>query len=160
MYIEQFVRKSFPVDAVRVTAENMAEVAKWCDGEIQVDTAQDNTSGNTNFIKVRVQNPLNERQTKAYVGDWVLYAGKGYKVYKDSAFRKSFLAQPQVEAQQPIGMPPTPIKPLSDNPSADAFAQNVFKESDIQTGSGGNASNSSDFQVGSSGHNPGGTHTV
>jgi hypothetical protein len=26
----------------------------------------------------------------AFVGDWVLHAGSGYKVYGDGAFRKSF----------------------------------------------------------------------
>ena len=90
MIVEQFVRKSFPVEAVRVTAENIEEVAQWCDGDVQ-------TENNQPFIKVRVQNPLNDRQTKAYFGDWVLYAGKGYKVYKDAAFNKSFLKAPKAD---------------------------------------------------------------
>lgn len=83
MKVEQFTRKSFPVDAVQVTAENMAEVAGWCDGDIREEDG-------VNYIRVRVHNPINPRQTQAYINDWVLYAGKGYKVYKDAAFKKSF----------------------------------------------------------------------
>lgn len=79
----KYARKPFDVDAVQVTAENMDAVAKWCQGEVQTD-------GDQKFIKVRVARVLNERQTKAYVGDWVLYAGAGYKVYTEKAFKKSF----------------------------------------------------------------------
>lgn len=90
MIVEQYSRKSFPVDAVRVTVENLAEVAEWCNGEIHEDTTSDNPTFHPQYVKVRVQNPLTPRQTQAYVGDWVLYAGKGYKVYTNKAFIKSF----------------------------------------------------------------------
>lgn len=106
--VQQFVRKAFPVDAVRVTPENMEEAAKWCDGTIRMDDS------GSRYIKVRVLAPLNERQTMAYVGDWLLYAGKGYKVYLDKAFRKSF-GEHEIKAQQPIGMAPTPITPVDQN---------------------------------------------
>lgn len=83
MNVQQFTRKSFPVEAVQVTATNMEEIATWCNGDIR-------TEEGVRYIKVRVHQPINERQTKAFVNDWVLYAGKGYKVYKDAAFSKSF----------------------------------------------------------------------
>lgn len=79
----QYIRKPFNIDAVKVTSQNMSEVAKWVDGDIRTDDLGQ-------YVKVRVHRPLNERQTKAYVGDWVLYAGTGYKVYTDKAFRNSF----------------------------------------------------------------------
>lgn len=88
--IEKFIRKSFPVDAVRVTVDNLEEVAKWCSGEIRDDTTEDNPSGHSKMIWVMVQYPMNDRQSKAYVGDWVLYSGRGYKVYTDRGFRKVF----------------------------------------------------------------------
>jgi hypothetical protein len=88
--IEKFIRKSFPVDAVRVTVDNLEEVAKWCSGEIREDTTEDNPSGHSKMIWVMVQYPMNDRQSKAYVGDWVLYSGRGYKVYTDRGFRKVF----------------------------------------------------------------------
>lgn len=84
MQSAKFTRKPFEVDAVQVTAENIDEVAKWCQGEVITEDGQP-------CIKVRVLRALNERQTKAFIGDWVLYAGTGYKVYVDKAFKKSFV---------------------------------------------------------------------
>lgn len=87
----QYQRKAFSVDAVQVTEENIEDVAKWCSGDLRVSPNEQKDS----FIKVRVHRPLNERQTRAYPGDWVLYAGTGYKVYTDPAFKKCFVAQPE-----------------------------------------------------------------
>lgn len=97
---EEYIRKSFPVDAVQITADNMEEVAKWCDGDIR------KTDKGDPFIKVRVHNPLTERQTKGYVGDWVLYAGKGYKVYTQKAFDQSFSRPETLRAE---GNKPAPF---------------------------------------------------
>lgn len=80
----KYVRKPFEVEAVEVTEETMDEVSAWCRGNIKTDAHE------RPYIKVRVARALNERQTKAYVGDWVLYAGTGYKVYTQKAFNKSF----------------------------------------------------------------------
>jgi hypothetical protein len=77
-----YVRKPFEVEAVQVTEENMDAVSEWCNGNIN--------PGNRPFIKVHVARALNDRQTKAYSGDWVLYAGTGFKVYTDKAFGKTF----------------------------------------------------------------------
>jgi len=79
----QFVRKPFYVDAVQVTSENMEEVARWCNADIREDEKG-------RYIKVRVFKPANEKQTRAYVGYWVLYAGTGYKVYNNNAFEICF----------------------------------------------------------------------
>ena len=92
--VEKLSRKSFPVDGVRITSDNIEEVANWCDGEIRTEEYRGNEQ---KFIKVRVHNALTERQTKGYIGDWVLYAGKGYKVYTDKALRKSFDQEAQEE---------------------------------------------------------------
>lgn len=89
----KYVRKQFPVDAVRVTAENMDEVAAWCHGEVDVEKTPargGSPEREDKFVKVRVHRPLTDRQTKAFIGDWVLYAGTGFKVYTDKAFNKSF----------------------------------------------------------------------
>ena len=81
--IKKYLRKPFEVDGVQVTDENIYEVAKWCNGDVM-------TEGKTKYIKVRVEHVLNERQTKAFAGDWVLSAVTGYKVYTEKAFEKSF----------------------------------------------------------------------
>lgn len=80
----QYVRKPFNIDAVQITSTNMEDVALWVDGSVLEDDA------GKPYIKVDVKRPFNERQTRAYVGDWVLAAGTGYKVYNDKAFKKSF----------------------------------------------------------------------
>lgn len=90
----KFARKPFYVDAVQVTAENMDDVSAWCQGTV----TRTDLSPQGDFIKVRVHRPLTERQTKAFVGDWVLYAGTGFKVYTDKAFEKSF--EPATETRE------------------------------------------------------------
>lgn len=87
MEIKKYTRKPFEIEAVQVTEQNFGEVAAWCKGEI-VTTAKGETS--ERHIKVRVHRPLTERQTMAFPGDWVLFAGKGFKVYTDKAFVQSF----------------------------------------------------------------------
>lgn len=86
----KFVRKPLYVDAVQVTSDNFLEVAKWCQGDIQI--TEDQGVPNGQYIRVRVHNPKSPRQTRAFVGDWILYAERGYKVYTDKAFRSNFEA--------------------------------------------------------------------
>lgn len=83
--IHKFARKPFYVDAVRVSESNFEEVAEWCGGEIKTDDQ------NKKYIHIKgVYRPLNDKQTQAYVGDWVLLAATGFKVYIPKAFDKSF----------------------------------------------------------------------
>lgn len=88
----QYIRKPLHVAAVRITGSNFEEIAAWCQGEIQTEGA-DYTPGKgvgTQFIRVRVHHPKNPRQTKAFVGDWLLYTERGYKVYTNRAFHEAF----------------------------------------------------------------------
>lgn len=94
---EGYSRKPFHVEAVQVTAENIEEVAAWCSGEIRtgkkVVRDEDNKiieRKEVTFVKVSVHRPLNERQTKGYLGDWVLLSSSGFKVYTERAFEKAF----------------------------------------------------------------------
>lgn len=92
---QKFVRKPLYVDAVQVTEENFSEIARWCFGEISnidespVDKAEP-IQPSKQYIHVRVHNPKNPRQTKAFVGDWILYTERGYKVYTSKAFLANF----------------------------------------------------------------------
>ena len=91
---EQYIRKPLYVAAVRITNGNFEEIAAWCQGEILKDDSvyQDASGKGTGqrYIHVRVHNPKNTRQTKAFVGDWLLYTERGYKVYTNKAFHASF----------------------------------------------------------------------
>lgn len=92
---EKYVRKPLFVDAVQVTEENFSEIARWCFGEIHnIDESTIDPSADLDpskqYIHVRVHNPKNPRQTKAFVGDWILYTERGYKVYTTKAFQANF----------------------------------------------------------------------
>lgn len=82
--IEKYVRRPFEIDAVRVTEDNIKEAAAWCGGDVRSD------KNGAKYVKVRVVRPLTTRQSEAYVNDWILYAGTGYKVYTPKAFEDSF----------------------------------------------------------------------
>lgn len=84
----QYIRKPLYVAAVRVTGVNFDDVSVWCQGDIQEDEVPN--QGIKKYIRVRVHNPKNPRQTKAFVGDWLLYTERGYKVYTNKAFHASF----------------------------------------------------------------------
>jgi len=85
----RYVKKPLHVDAVQITEKNFEEVAAWCQGKIQTDESDRSTNGKR-YIKVRVHNPFNPRQTQAFVGDWLLYTEMGYKIYTPKAFLASF----------------------------------------------------------------------
>lgn len=91
----KYVRKPFEVQAVQVTEENFEDIAAWCGGTIVTTRAPKEIDGlgateEKRYIKVNVSRPLNERQTQAYVGDWLLEAEKGLKVYADGPFTRNF----------------------------------------------------------------------
>lgn len=88
---EKYVRKPLPfVDAVQVNDKNIEDVAIWCQGDIRSGIRSPHSSKVERYIKVHVHNPLKPRQTQAYTGDWVLYAGSGFKVFTNKAFLNSF----------------------------------------------------------------------
>src|SRR3954462_6357296 len=97
IHTKKYVRKALYVDAVQIAEENFAELAEWCQGEIRSNDDEELilTDGNSvdpkgHHIRVRVHNPKNLRQTKGFVGDWILYTERGYKVYTQKAFKASF----------------------------------------------------------------------
>lgn len=157
MKIEQFIRKSFPVEAVRVTAANIEEVANWCGGTIRTEESNAPYNAGEQYIKVRVETPLTPRQTMAFVGDWVLYAGKGYKVYKDKPFRKSFDSKQEPRVLQGPRRIESTQKGLPDpdpEPRDSIVPQNVFEGEGVQPGAG-----EASFSA-SAGNNPGGGHKL
>lgn len=119
--IEKYTRKPFPVDAVQVTEDNLSEVALWCGGDIHTSTKtlRDDQGVETGkiklpYIKVDVHRPLNDRQTKAFVGDWVLKSESGFKVYTLKAFDGSF--------EKKVGVAGTEVGGLSTDAAAVAAA--------------------------------------
>lgn len=81
---ETYIRKPLYVEAVRVTEENFDEIRAWVSGKVEKD-------GGKKFIRVFVKDPKVPRQSKAYVGDWILWTERGgHKVYTPKAFETSF----------------------------------------------------------------------
>lgn len=79
----QYIKKPLYVDAIRITRTNFDDVAAWCSGRIQNERSK-------KYIKIKAHNPINNRQTKAFVGDWVLRTERGFKIYSHQAFQDSF----------------------------------------------------------------------
>ena len=92
----QYVKKPLYVDAVQVTEENFVAIAKWCQGKIRSADGQTEFPYDAEinpaacYIHVRVHSPRTVRQSRAFVGDWLLYTEMGYKVYTTAAFEASF----------------------------------------------------------------------
>lgn len=86
---KKFVRKPIYVEGLRVTAKNFAQVMAWAGGEERLD--EDKATGTTKkYIRIETQHAKNERQRKAFIGDWVLKTDKGFKIYSNYAFHRSF----------------------------------------------------------------------
>lgn len=82
-------RKDIFVDYVQVTSENMEELARWCKGKIR------RTPNGAKYIYVNVLYPKEPKQSKAFVGDFLLYSPTGFKVYTERGFHKAFEDAPE-----------------------------------------------------------------
>lgn len=119
--LNRFARRPFHVDAVQVTEENIDDVAIWCKGDVVTVKSKPNAKGisrEQKHIKVRVHLPLNDRQTQAFVGDWVLYTTSGFKVYLANAFDKSF--EPVKDGATVLNLPNPGPSPATVKEFADA----------------------------------------
>ena len=88
--LTKYQRKPSYVDAVQVTAENMNELAKWCNGKIRVTRPRDDGRQPANYIHVPVEKSRNKRETMAFEGDWTLVPEPGCKVCTERAFEYQF----------------------------------------------------------------------
>ena len=78
---------NYTVLAVRVTKQNMKDVALWCGGDVK--RTQTPGTGRL-YISVRVNAQTQARQ-KTFVGDWIVKGDHGSpKSYNNDAFHKSF----------------------------------------------------------------------
>lgn len=105
MDLKTYDRKPFSVQAVQVTRDNLKEVAEWCGGSVEVKiTPTKNGSKHEDYVKVPTARPMNEKQTQAFITDWVLLSDKKFKVYTHRAFVHTFKENPVYdEPKQPAG---------------------------------------------------------
>lgn len=123
---QRYLRKPLFVDAVRVTAANFEEIAAWCQGEVLRDDVPGQGPGKK-YIKVRVHNPKNPRQTKAFVGDWLLYTERGYKVYTSKAFHAAFdvVESPKAVEEE--------VEFVPDSAAAEEEIEEIVKNDELET---------------------------
>jgi hypothetical protein len=110
-----YERKPFTVQAIRVTDANMQEVARWCHGTVVPGVR---AGKQLDCIEVDVKNPINEKQKKAFAGDWVLKGSSGWKVYTSRAFNGCFVERMNVTAQELL-QDFLPLPPSEDELAAD-----------------------------------------
>lgn len=96
----KYVRKPLYVEAIQVTNENFLDIVEWANALVGTQGSEPGTEvrpadgmeidPSKHYIRIRVHNPQSSKQTKAYVGDWILYTEMGYKIYTDRAFTGNF----------------------------------------------------------------------
>jgi formaldehyde-activating enzyme involved in methanogenesis len=79
--IEIWERNSFEVQAVRVTSQNIGEVATWTNGELMRGPAQ-----NSKWY-VLLDMTTGSRFPKAYVDDWVVLVNGQFRIYKHDSIK-------------------------------------------------------------------------
>lgn len=85
MDIKHGRRKSFDIEYVIVTEENINEVATWCNGTVGGE-------GKDRFVKILDKGAINQMQTKAFLGDVVVRHVElnTFKKFGQKAFSKSY----------------------------------------------------------------------
>ena len=86
--ITNYRRKNYAIEAVRVTEDNLEDVAAWCEGSIS------HHESGTVFVVVPVKQPKDVTKekwlTRAYVGRWVIRSKFGFRVYNHGDFHYKF----------------------------------------------------------------------
>lgn len=99
MKATRFMRVPFIVTGYMVTEDNLDAIAKWCEGHVFRDAERP-------FVRVPVNRPTNQNQTKAYVGTWVIMSlqrgENSFKVYTTDWLSKHFMeVPPEIEEDAP-----------------------------------------------------------
>jgi hypothetical protein len=83
-----FERATFRVEAVRVTTDNMEEIAEWCGGRV-VETP--GYAPGRKHIQIPT-GPTGLGLARAHLGNWVtcLVKAKSFRVYKEKSFLEAF----------------------------------------------------------------------
>lgn len=88
-----YQRKTFRVQAIKVTEENMGELAEWCGGRVHIETSGPHGGLGDPYIAVPISRIAGRVQTApAKVGDWItrLTDANNFRVYRNKTFREVF----------------------------------------------------------------------
>lgn len=85
-----YERKTFRVQAVRVSSDNMWEVAGWCEGRYLIGQ----TGSQRPCIEIKLGHDAQRKPKydRAYIGDWVtlLPGQNSFRIYKEKTFLEAF----------------------------------------------------------------------
>jgi hypothetical protein len=99
----KFQRKTFSIQAIQVTNENMPELARWCNGEMLLKEPAPGT-----FVKAiavpTTRSAGKQVKVYAYVGDWVsrLTEANHFRVYREKTFLEAFEEIRSVEQRKAV----------------------------------------------------------
>lgn len=80
--------RTYPAKAVRVTEENMKEVAEWCGGYIETSALFERSI--IPYVTFPVRRGTRETTDYAFVGQWVVHADERFASYKHARFMGKF----------------------------------------------------------------------
>lgn len=90
----EYSRRTFDITAVEITEQNIYDVAEV------LMTGVKHTSGRRQYIEVTVMVDKRQVLQKAFVGDYITYNQKDYKVYPRKSFASAFIPKPQPKAKE------------------------------------------------------------
>lgn len=114
--IKTYTTKPSEVHAVRITEENMVEVAKWCRGKLQTDANPADPFHTRKFIQLSTNRSMSKRHGQGFVGDWVVAKGTSFRVFTEANFEREFVDE--------TGIPQGPAAPDTDDENS-IYAQMV-----------------------------------
>jgi hypothetical protein len=86
--IEIWNRNSFDVEAVQVTEENISKVAKWCGCGVWGAISEGDSF--SPYLVIGEMYSGFHRETKVFVGDWIVSVEGEFRRYTDDTFRLNY----------------------------------------------------------------------
>lgn len=80
-------RPTIPFKALQATEDNLEEIAALCGGKIRMF----NSPKRPCILLPNYKTEKGGRHNMLFVGDWLIENNRGFKTYKDDAFRKYFI---------------------------------------------------------------------
>jgi len=91
MDITKYTRRTFEVEAVQISFENIEEVAAWCGGRIEKrSTRMMGTTAMLPVISLKGTGVEHGNYYIGYLNCWVVKMGKTSRIYKPEQFEKTF----------------------------------------------------------------------
>lgn len=103
---EKYIRQARPVDAVKVTDENIKDVAAWCNGLHipKPGLAGAGENFDQDYVYIASSHPNSTAQTRAFPGDWIIREDfRRFRIITNKQFKNSY-----ERVNKPKGPVPTP----------------------------------------------------